>query len=393
MSAQQSTDSLLARVRRLEAAVDALERQVADQSEAAVITRTGAKLTLSGRLTVHSFANSRRVNNVDNPQVVLPDPATTVRTRGAGMTMRHSRLRLALGGGTTFGATSAADMDVDFHGGQFPSSGGRHFPVIRLRTARVFVSWRSAELMIGQETPLISDLNPASPTEVGTPAFAASGNLWLWLPQVRYTAFASPARRVGVQGAVLAPTSGDPAAGFETDNDLAERSSQPFLQARAFARFGKEGQHGEVGCGGHQGRFVPTSASMTSTAIACDLLLRAGNVADLRGEFFTGQALRGLGGGGIGQNLTAANEPARTTGGWAQLNIAPAARVRTGGGCGADHPHDGVTRRRNDTCAVYAAVEPVGALFAGAEWRRIRTEYASGWYTNDHVTLALGWGF
>ena len=391
LPAQEPTDSLIARLRRLEAAVTTLERQVAEQAEAGVATRSGARLTVSGRVALHTFANSRRVNNVDNPQIALPDaPAPG---RGGGMTMRHTRLRLAVSGGAAFGASTAADLDVDFHGGQVASSGGRHFPLIRLRTARAFMFWDAAELMIGQETPLLSDLNPESPAAIGTPAFAGAGNLWLWLPQLRFTAYASRGTRAGIQAAVLAPTSSDPAASFDTDYDLAERAARPFLQARAFARFGEEDSRSEIGCGAHQGWLVPGVERVSSTAVACDLLLRVATSADVRGEFFSGQSVRGLGGGGIGQNFTAAGEPVRTTGGWAQLNLRPADLVGLGAGCGADHPRGTLPRRRNDACALYVAVEPVGAFQVGAEVRRLRTEHASGRYTSDHVTLTLAWGF
>lgn len=391
----QAQDSLLARLRRLEASVETLERQVAEQSESGVKSATGARILVSGRVTVNSFRNSRRVNNVDNPQFVLPDPASGIGGRGGGMSVRQSRLSIAVSGGSALGSSTSADIDLDFYGGQVPASGGRHFPLIRLRTARGIASWNRAELMIGQESPLISGLNPETPAAIGTPGFATAGNLWLWLPQVRVTAYSSERKRFGIQGALLAPTSGDPNGFHDTDYDLAERSSRPFAQARAFARFGgDDAATSEVGCGVHQGWIVPDADTETSAALACDVMLRYGERVDVRGEFFTGRALRGLGGGAIGQNFAGtANDVVETTGGWAQVNAALTQTLRIGAGCGADHPQAAPTRFRNDACAAHATLEPLGAFFVGAEYRRIRTEYASGRYTNDHVTLALGWGF
>ena len=394
-SAQAAGDSLQARLRRLEAAVETLEKQVAEQSESGVRAADGSKVELSWRVALNAFGNSRRVNNADDPQFVLVDPASGISKRGGGMTMRHTRLNVAVSGGSVLGGRATGDIDVDFYGGQVPSSGGRHFPLIRMRTARAILSWSHAELLVGQESPLVSMRNPESPAAVGTPLFAASGNLWLWLPQVRFSAYASERKRFGIQGAVLAPTSGDPAAPHDTDYDLAERSSRPFVQARAFARFASEGgEVSEVGCGAHQGWLVPVTEIESSSAIACDLQLRFGELLDMRGELFIGQALRGLGGGGVGQNFFgAANEVVKTTGGWAQLNVAATDRLKVGAGCGADHPSGAVTRRRNDACAAYALLRPVGPFSVGGEFRRLRTEYVSGRYTNDHVTLALAWGF
>lgn len=393
--AQASPDSLAARLRRLEAAMATLEQQVGEQSERGVTSGSGARITFTGQVALSAFGNSRRVNNVDDPQFVLVDPASGLGGRGGGMTLRHTRLMLSIRGGERLGGATTGAIDVDFYGGQTPSSGGRHFPLIRLRTAHAQVTWTQAELLVGQESPLISARNPETPAAIGTPLFATAGNLWLWLPQVRFTAFGSPGRRVGVQGAVLAPTSGDPAAPHDTDYDLAERSSRPFLQARAFVRFGKDPDRvSELGCGAHRGWLVPVAEVASSSALACDLELRLRGFLDLRAEFFTGQVLRGLGGGGIGQNFSGAtNEVVETTGGWAQLNLAATDRLKVGAGCGADHPTGAVTRRRNDACAAYARIQPIGAFSVGGEFRRLRTEYSSGRYTNDHVTLALAWGF
>jgi len=64
-----------------------------------------------------------------------------------------------------------------------------------------------------------------------------------------------------------------------------------------------------------------------------------------------------------------------------------------GAGCGTDQPEALAARRRNDACSTYATVRPAGPLFFGAEWRRLRTEYAAARFTNDHVTLAAGFEF
>ena len=391
-AAQQArADSLAERLLRAEAAIEMLQTQVAEQARAAVLTRSRVRLDLNGRVLMNAFANSRRVNNVDNPQFVLADPAAGAPMRGAGIAIRQSRLGVALAGTRALRGDFTADVDVDFYGGQLPSGGGRTFPLLRLRTARGMVRWSRGELMVGQESPLISDVDPLTVAAVGSPAFAAAGNLWLWLPQVRVGYEHPGTLRFGAQGALLAPTSGDPAAPFDTDNDVAERAMRPFLQARVFAAWG-EMDRGAIGCGVHHGWLVPATEREMSDAVACDVVAPLRSWLDVRGEWFHGQALRGLGGGGIGQNFSPANEPLRTTGGWGQINV----RLRSvalGAGCGADHPAPGATRRRNDGCATYAELRPEGPLFFGAEYRWMRTEYASGRYVNDYVTLATGFGF
>lgn len=392
-TAQQTrADSLAERLRRAEAAIGVLQTQVAEQSQASVQTRSRMRLDLTGRVLLNAFGNSRRVNNVDNPQFVLGDPPAGTPMRGAGIAIRQTRLGLVLSGARALGGEFTGDVDVDFYGGQVPSGGGRTFPLLRLRTARGIVRWERAQLMVGQESPLISDVDPVSVAAVGSPAFAAAGNLWLWLPQVRVGYEHPGTIRFGAQGAVLAPTSGDPAAAFDTDNDLAERSMRPYLQARLFTAWG-ETERGEIGCGVHQGWLVPTTERESAFAVACDVVAPLASWLDLRGEWFQGEALRGLGGGGIGQNFSPANEPLRTAGGWGQVNVRASSLFALGAGCGADHPDPTAARRRNDVCAGYAMLRPQGPVFVGIEYRWMRTELATGRYVNDYVTLGAGFEF
>jgi hypothetical protein len=393
LPAQERADSLAERLRRAEAAIAALQVQVAEQAGSGVQTRSRLHLELHGRIMVNAFGNSRRVNNVDNPQTVLADLPAPAPQRGGGMAIRHTMLGLTVSGAEALGGAFTGDLDLDFHGGQMPSGGGRTFPLLRLRTARAMVHWSGASLMIGQETPLISDLNPVSVTGVGVPWFGGAGNLWFWLPQVRAGVERKGTIRLGIQGAVLAPTSGDAAAFFDTDNDLAERSQRPYLESRVHAGWGEEDRRGELGCGVHYGWLIPVADRVESHAFACDLRAPVMPWLELRGEFFTGQALRGLGGGAIGQNFTPANQPLKTTGGWLQLNLTPMPLLGFGVGCGGDHPEALAARRRNDVCATYARLRPQGPLFFGAEYRYMRTEHATGRYLNDHVTLAAGFEF
>lgn len=390
-----AADSVLERLRQAEAAIAALQTQVAEQAQGSVRSRSGARLEFSGRVMVKAFGNSRRVNNVDNPQFVAQDPAagSGVPTRGIGMAIRESRFGVRVDVPDALGGAFTGDVDVDFYGGQLPSSGGRTFPLVRLRTARGTVRWQRAELMIGQESPLVSGLNPASLAAVGTPAFATAGNLWLWLPQFRAGVSTGGATRLGVQVAALAPTSGDAAAAFDTDYDLAERTQRPFLQARASVQRGEGDLIRDVGCGVHQGWLMSGAARVKSRAIACDALLPVTESLELRGEYFTGDALRGLGGGGVGQNFTASGGALGTTGGWAQLNARLGALLRVGLGCGVDHPDGAPTRLRNESCATHVTARPAGPLFFGAELRRLRTGYSSSRYVSDNVTLAAGFEF
>jgi hypothetical protein len=388
-------DSIAARLDRAEEQIRLLQQELAAESESKVTTRSRMKLEFNGRVLVTGFSNSRRVNNVDNPQFVRPDTASGLPQGGAGMAIRQTTLGLAVSAPEVFGGSFHGDLDVDFYGGQQPSTGGRTFPLLRLRTARAMVKWTYGELLIGQESPLIAAVNPVSLAAVGTPDFAGAGNLWLWLPQIRGGLETGGKVSVGIQGAVLAPTSGDPANVFDTDDDVAEHSSRPYLQGRLHVRWGADDMAGDIGVGVHQGWLAAKGDSLiSSSALAVDLLLPVTRWFEIRGEAYQGQALKGLGGGGIGQGLGLNGVPVHTTGGWAQVNVKPTSRLLLGAGYGMDDPRDSDlpagSRLKNVVREAHIHVRPGGPFVFGFEYRRLETTYSTGVLGNDHLNLSAG---
>lgn len=395
-SARAAADSLAARLRRAEEAIKLLQQQLAEQASSGVTTRSRMQLEITGRVLMHAFSNDRRVNNVDDPQFVRPDSAQALPVAGVGFAIRQTTLGIALSSRDVLGGRFAGDLDVDFFGGQQPSSGGRTFPLVRIRTARGAVRWTHSELMVGQEVPLIAGLNPISPAAIGTPEFAGAGNLWLWLPQIRGTVESDGAVRFGFQGAVLASTNGDPVGAFDTDVDPAERSQRPATEARVRMRWGEEERPSEVGCGGHLAFLAVPGSIQHAQAVACDAHLVVSQV-DVRAEAYQGRGLKGLGGGGIGQNVGRQNVPLDDRGGWAQVNVDANSVLRLGAGCGIDAPTESDVpvggRLRNQACSGYTIIRPGGPIFLGAEYRRLETKYATGTVANNHFSLAMGFEF
>lgn len=390
-------DSIAARLDRAEEQIRLLQQELADEAQTRVTTRSRMSLEFTGRVLVTGFSNSRRVNNVDDPQFVRPDTASGLPQGGAGMAIRQTSLGLAVTDPQVFGGNFHGDLDVDFFGGQQPSTGGRTFPLLRLRTARAMVKWTHGELMVGQDAPLIASGNPTSLAALGTPDFAGAGNLWLWLPQVRAGLETGGPVSIGIQGAVLAPTSGDPSNAFDTDDDVAEHSSRPYLQGRMHVRWGSDEMAGDIGIGVHQGWLATKGDSLlTSSAFAVDMKVPFTSWLELRGEAYRGQALKGLGGGGIGQGTGLNGVPVHDEGGWAQLNFKPSSRLLFGAGYGMDDPRDsdlaGVAgaRLKNVVREAHVHVRPGGPFVLGVEYRRLETTYATGMLANDHVNLSAG---
>jgi hypothetical protein len=425
-AADTAADSLRARLQRAEEAIALLQQQLATQAASATQTATRARFELSGRVLVNGFANSRRVNNVDVPQFVRPDTVAGVRQGGLGASIRQTTVTGAAFVPRVLGAEFRGDLTVDFFGGQpqpspgaAPNPGGRHFPLVRLRLARAFLRWRDVEVMAGHDVPLVAAVEPVSLAAIGVPEFGTAGNLWLWLPQLRL-AYDHPIAfrdtrgplRLGAQVGVLAPNNGDQigtAGAIETDFDLAERSRRPYVQGRVYARWGEEDNAGEIGLGVHRGWIAPnlanTTALATSEAVVATALVPLGRFFDLRGEAYAGQAVRGLGGGGIAQTFisqatpTTPARPLRTRAGWAQANLRLGDVLTLGGGAGIDAPRDDgfpalpAFRRENRVYEAHAIARPEGPLVIGLTYRRLRTQYAARAFANDHANLAIGFQF
>lgn len=355
-------------------------------------------VTLTGTVLVNGFWNSAGVNSADLPLFASPD---TIGIKGGGAGIRQTRLGVLISEPDVLGGTFTGEVDADFYGGQMASTGGRTFPLLRLRRATGTVSWDHFELMFGQDAPLVAPRNPRSLAAVGFPEFSAAGNLWLWIPQVRVSAEMGYSVRLAIQAAVLAPTAGTAQGPFFTQLDSAERTGRPYLEGRLRLGWGPSDDPSEFAIGAHQGWLqnldsLSGDSIQVSQAITVDTRVAIGEV-ELVGEAFVGKALAGLGGGGIGQNFGIGGAPIRTKGGWAQLNVRPVHNWMVGGGCGLDDPDDAdvpaTGKFKNLVCEGHVEWRPAGPLLFGFTFRRLQTTYANGTFTANHLNLAAGYHF
>ena len=198
-------------------------------------------------------------------------------------------------------------------------------------------------MFVGQESPLIVEINPSSLASIGIPEFAGAGNLWLWIPAGalrRRRSRSAAAVRLGLEVAALAPTSGDAQTAFFTQPDIAERTSRPYLQGRVRARWGDGEAQGSSTSVATTAGSRWAGGRVASRALAVSIWTPLARGLELRGEAYTGQALAGLGGGGIGQNFGLDSAAVATKGGWVQLNARPVGGWEIGAGLGMDDPDD-----------------------------------------------------
>ena len=351
----------------------------------------------TGTVLMNAFYNTARTNNSDIP-VFADTDATGI--SGGSATMRQTRLGVFVTDPDVLGGSFSGELDLDFAGGQTAAPGNRTFPLLRLRRATASVQWTHVTLMLGQETPLVSDRNPRSLAGIGVPDFSLAGNLWFWLPQVRVTTEYGSNLRVAFQGALLAPLTGGTQGAFATQPDSGERSGRPYVEGRVRLGWGPTDDPSEIAVGGHlgwiRGVYNGTDSIIDSRAVTFDTRIKLG-VAELIGEGFHGQAISGLGGGGIGQYAGTGGAPVHTTGGWGQLNLKPNGQWMFGAGAGIDDPKDAdvpaTGRFRNLVYESHVQWRPPGPLIFGFEVRRLNTRYQAGDFKATHFNLAAGYTF
>ncbi len=364
-------------------------------TSAVAAQQSGIDASVHGLILMNAFHTSDDVNNSDVPQFVLPagEPSRTA----SSATVRQSRVTVTALAPEFAGGQLTGELDVDFFGGQQPSTGGRTFPLLRIRKAFAELTWSRFSLLVGQEAPPIAEVNPSSIASIGFPLFAGAGNLWLWIPQVRVSAdLTSGGIRLGAEVAALAPTSSEAQTTFFTQPDAAERSGRPFLQGRLRGRWGAGENEGEISVGGHYGWLQDsTGGRIVSKALAVSVWTPLAGGFELRGEGFIGQALAGLGGGGIGQNMVRNGVPVEVKGGWVQLNYR-AGSVELGAGGGIDDPDDdhlvAASRLRNMAFGGHLILRHAPAVI-GLEAREIRTRYAAPVETESALHVNVGVGF
>jgi hypothetical protein len=386
------------------------ESQIATHDVTKVETQSKYPLKVSGLLLFNGFVNTKQVDISAAPSYVLSGPGST------GLSIRQSVLGLDARGPRLFGASSYANLRVDFFANNTQSNYAAS-GVVRLRTAHAGLNWKNTEAFFELDRSILEPNEPSSLVAIAQPELAWEGNLWNWNPQVGLThQFAlSDLMRIKAQAAFIDTSDPQSPAATPSTSPVTqtERSRLPGSEARIAFQRGADGSGTEIGVGGY---FSPhrngDGDRFDAWAATMDFRTPLSRLFELTANAYRGQALAGLGAGGYVNYYyvyVGTTELARSlddVGGWAQLKAHVGPRVELNAGYGADNPfakeihqaisfnesvaYAGLARNR----AFYSNViySPSAYLLFSIEYKRLWTNYATG-PTNSGDSIGIGAGY
>jgi hypothetical protein len=383
------------------------ESQIATLNQIKVESESKYPVKISGLILLNAFVNTSQVDNASAPTIAVAGGGST------GASLRQTMLGIDARGPTLAGATSHADVRVDFFGNSLDPSyqaGG----LLRLRTAHATLDWKNTELFAELDRPILSPNQPSSLTAIAQPALAWSGNLWMWSPQlgVSHTMdFVGPSR-IAVEAALIdVPDSPAIYAAIAGTVTQGERSRWPGGELHVGLLGKKDGSGGTLGIGGYfSPHKIMGGTGYNAWASTLDANLPLPHGLEFSGSFYRGRALGGLGGGAYkdfvyGVNLEYA-KPLDDVGGWSQLKKRAGQRWEFNGAFGLDNGFASELRRyvlpassyqnqaRNQTFTANTIYSPSAYLLFSLEYRHLSTAPITGASANTNIIgIAAGYKF
>ncbi len=391
-AAQPATPEPTAAPETIEEKVEVQGQRIEEQAQSKLESSQKFPIKLSGMVLVNAFVNSKQNGGSDYPTAA----SLTSGTDRGGATVRQSIIGLEYNGPRTFfGGTVHGAVFMDFNQGAAPLQ-----EWIRLRTATIQLDWKTRNLKVGVDKPIFNPRDPDSLAQVGLSPLTGTGNLWLWMPQVRFQqdfAFGS-ANGVKAQFGAVETHETNPYTAVPITGKI--EAVRPGLEGRvmAFHRFDSE-RRLELAAGFHMSTTHADGYSIPSNLVSADLFFNPWRRVEFSGAFFTGQNLSNLGTGAVNQGyyvVLNGAEAIDTVGGWGQITIHALRRldfhIFTGQqGYDITRP-GGVTRNLMFGGNLFFRVAP-NVLF-GPEISQTRTLYVgNGTRFNNHYDLALAYLF
>jgi hypothetical protein len=350
-------------------------------------------LQISGLVLMNTYLYAGHTGGVDLPLAAVPGTGQ----QSAGATFRNSEISFLYSGSqSVLGGQVAGELHLDFFGGTLNSQNN----LARIQRSSIGLHWARRSLTFALDKPILSPRNPDSLSQIGVPALANSGNLWLWQPQLRYEERIHLTDTTGITARLGAYQTNETLAGLPAAVRLSP--SRPALQGRIeFFHESAKGRRFEFAPGFHLSESLAAGTRATSYAASVDWLVPLAPRVDWTGFAFTGQDLAGLGIAALHQGLTLRDGiliPVRSRGGWTQLTLHATGRLDFNLIAGLDDDNDrdltgdGVGRNLTYLANLRFRLAPNVAL--GPEVMQIRTAYLqSGILRINRYDMALAYFF
>ena len=401
------------------------EAQIAVHDQTKVESESRYPVKVTGLVLLNGFVNTSAVDQPATPTLAVPGAGST------GASVRQTIIGLDAQGPHLFGASSYANVRVDFSGrpgatgfmAGYSGYFGANSMLLRLRTARAALQWSRTEAFFLLNRPIFSPDMPDSLTAVAEPPLAWSGNLWTWNPQLGVTQdFVSSGSRglrleaalMDVGDAPLSPIVNVPAGTVPPSG--AEQSRWPGVEARvALLGQGRDFERNHFGVGGYFAPHRSLGRRFDSWAGTLDAKVLLPARLQFAGSFYRGLALGGLGGGAFKDFAYRFDKdtggyyfrPLDDMGGWAQLKEKLNERLEFNAAFGADNvfaselrpyfnPNSSTAQNlaRNRTYTGNIIFSPSAYLLFSLEYRHLESSPVIGpSAVSNIVGLAAGYKF
>jgi len=393
------------------------ESQIATLAQSKVETASKYPLKLSGMILMTGFVNTQRVDSAQTPAIALAGSGST------GATLQQSVLGADVTGPSVFGASSHADLRLDFSGaGASGSTSGYASPLIRLRTAHAELNWNRTRTFFALDHSMLNPDSPTSIAAVALPPLAWSGNLWTWNPQFGVAQNLFPVHSGDLRFQAALTDVADPpplfapaAAGTYIPPSSGELSRWPGIEGRLAYETDDANGGARIGVSGYFASHHTNSNSTNyeSWAAATDFRMPSLRFIQISGNAYFGAGLGGLGGG------TYKNAVLRTVsgeqyfevlddrGGWVQWKQKANERLEFNEAFGIDDvpanqlrpfaistPISYYNLARNRTFTGNVIYSPSAYLLFSLEYRRILSSYVTApTLSSDVVNIVAGYRF
>jgi hypothetical protein len=378
----------------LEQRLDIQEQRTEELAQSKVEASQKFPIRLTGMALFNAFANSRQSDGTEYPTIAFPTgPAHD------GATVRQTIIGLEFQGpGVIWGGHAQGSVYMDFFSGTAPLS-----QTFRLRTGSIELDWASRSILAGVEKPIFNPREPSSLAQVGVSPLTGAGNLWLWVPQVRFEQDLALSSSSGIHArlGVVQTNEVGPYAGSEPVSFV--EPARPGLEGR-FEYFHKLGEERrlELAPGFHVSTTHAGGFSIPSQVFSVDWLFRPARLLEFTGAYYRGQNVAPLGTGAIRQGFAIYEGQAHaidSQGGWGQLTVHASRRLDFHLFTGQQDDQDSellgpgaIGKNLLYGGNVYFRIAP--NVLVGWEASQTRTSYlGQGVRINNHYDLALGYLF